>query len=42
MGCMIEVLERNEAAAMMFNRIAELGNSWDGKDPYRTMDQLFG
>ena len=42
MGCMIEVLERNDAAAMMFARIKELGNSWDGNDPYRTVDQLFG
>jgi methylmalonyl-CoA/ethylmalonyl-CoA epimerase len=42
MGCMIEVIERNPGAEMMFARIRELGNNWDGEDPYRTVDQLFG
>jgi len=41
-GCMIEVIERNPAVAMMFDRIRELGNDWDGNNPYRTVDQLFG
>lgn len=40
-GCMIEVLEYNEGADAMFKRIAELGNSWDGKNPIRGPEDLF-
>jgi hypothetical protein len=27
---------------MMFNRIKEVCAEWDGENPYRTVDQLFG
>jgi len=41
-GCMIEVIERNPGAEMMFSRIKEVCTDWDGENPYRTVDQLFG
>ncbi len=41
MNCMIEVLEVNEGAKAMFDRIAEIGNNWDGKKPVRTNADLF-
>ena len=41
MGCMIEVLERSDMAKAMFDRIAELGNNWDGNDPIRPSESLF-
>jgi len=40
MGCMLEVVERKPEVEAVFARIAEVGSTWDGRDPYRTMADL--
>lgn len=40
MGCMLEVVEHHPGIAAMFDRIAEIGNSWDGTDPLRSSADL--
>jgi hypothetical protein len=41
MNCMLEVVSYSEQTDMVFKRIAEIANAWDGKEAVRTMDQLF-
>jgi hypothetical protein len=34
---MVELIEANPIAAMVFAKIREPAQNWDGKDPVRTM-----
>jgi hypothetical protein len=36
LGCMMEMLERNEAVNEIFKMVAAAGTNWDGKDPIRS------